>query len=59
MREDQEVQHGPECAGYSNLPGPEQTPFINCLCGWQSSMDNESWEQVGEEFDGHLEEVAR
>lgn len=51
------VQHGPECAAYSNLPGPRQTPWISYLCGWESSNGNRDWEDVGFEFDEHLAEV--
>lgn len=49
-----DVGHGPQDAFYSNLPGPEQTPIIQCLCGWVSYMGNHDWESVGLEFDEHL-----
>jgi hypothetical protein len=50
---EEEKPHGPAIAGYSNMTWP-QTPWIECLCGWESSMGNHTWRDVGEEFDSHL-----
>jgi len=55
MKNKKKVEHGPREAAYSNLPGPKQWPWLECLCGWQSSRDNVNWEDVGREFDEHLE----
>lgn len=44
-------QHGPEWAGYNNLP--YQHPTIRCLCGFWVEGDN--WEECGAEFDAHLD----
>jgi len=58
-KEQKPEEHGPELCAYCNLPGPQQTPFISCLCGWESSNGNRLWEDVGREFDEHLKAEAR
>lgn len=45
--------HGVLSAFYSNLPGPKQTPVLECLCGW-STMGAENWEDAGSQLDTHL-----
>lgn len=52
---DDEQEHGPETACYSRTAfGLE--PLIVCLCGW--SVQGESWEEVGYDFDAHLDATA-
>lgn len=53
----QESQHGVKNAFYSNLPGPNQTAWIECLCGEEFSGQTSSWEDAGREMDLHLEGV--
>lgn len=50
-------QHGVETAFYSNLPGPEQTAWIECLCGEQFSGNTSSWEDAGRAMDEHLADI--
>ena len=47
------VPHGPREAFYNNLP--TQHPMIVCLCG-KSFDGGNTWEDVGAEFDEHLEQ---
>jgi hypothetical protein len=54
------VEHGPEVAGYDNLglvAYGHACPFITCLCGWQSNREARTWEDVGCQFDDHLQSV--
>jgi hypothetical protein len=51
-----EVEHGIEDALYSNLPGPEQTACLYCLCGFRAA--GRTWEDAGSDLDAHLAEVA-
>lgn len=54
-----EREHGVKRAYYSNLPGPEQTAWFDCLCGEEISGRTSSWEDTGYEMDLHLERVKR
>lgn len=54
-----EQQHGVRTAFYSNLPGPEQTAIIECLCGEGLTEHTRFWEDAGREMDLHLERVKR
>lgn len=49
-------QHDVQSAHYSNGPWGCQPVFL-CLCGWESTPANGSWETAGEEFDDHLREA--
>lgn len=51
-----EVEHGIAEAIYSNLPGPQQTCVMECLCGFTSH--GRSWEEAGWGLDEHLKEPA-
>jgi len=51
------VEHGAEDVYYSNLPGPNQSAIIRCLCGYTATMWTDSWEDAGREMDDHLEET--
>jgi len=54
--------HGPEESGYDNIgyiAYGKPCPWIRCLCGWESSNGNHSWQDAGEDFDRHLEEVPQ
>lgn len=48
-------EHGIKHAFYSNLPGPGQTAWIECLCGEEISGQTASWEDAGREMDLHLQ----
>jgi len=50
-------EHGIKHAFYSNLPGPNQTAWIECLCGEEISGQTSSWEDAGREMDLHLKGV--
>ncbi|MDE1971114.1 MAG: hypothetical protein KGI50_06105 [Patescibacteria group bacterium] len=52
-----EKDHGVLSAFYSNLPGPKQTPVLECLCGW-STTGAENWEDAGSQLDIHLFDTA-
>lgn len=47
-------QHGVRYGFYSNLPGPNQTAWLECLCGEELTGQTSSWEDAGREFDLHL-----
>lgn len=47
------IEHGPETVGYSLTQDGAYDPFLQCLCGW--SISECDWENVGIEFDIHLE----
>lgn len=51
-------RHGLRAAFYSNLPGPNQTAIIECLCGEELSGQTSSWEDTGHEMDEHLKQVG-
>jgi hypothetical protein len=51
--------HGVKIGFYSNLPGPNQTAWIECLCGEEVSGQTSSWEDAGREMDLHLEGVRQ
>lgn len=55
--ENQGSDHGVRSAFYSNLPGPNQTAWIECLCGEELSGQTSSWEDAGRELDLHLQGV--
>lgn len=48
-------EHGVWAAGYTNTPLHGYQPFIDCRC--DESFINSSWEDVGRQFDAHLQEV--
>lgn len=48
------VDHGPSEWGMTKLPDSRATPWLRCLCGWESAIANLWWEDVGKEFDEHL-----
>ena len=50
-------EHGIKHAFYSNLPGPSQTAWIECLCGEELTGQTSSWEDAGREMDLHLQGV--
>lgn len=50
-------EHGIRTAFYSNLPGPQQTAIIECLCGEELTGQTPSWEDAGREMDMHLHDV--
>lgn len=54
-----EQMHGVRQAFYSNLPGPNQTAWLECLCGEELTGQTSSWEDVGHEMDLHLERAKR
>jgi hypothetical protein len=52
--------HGPRDAAYDNLGQVlhgHPCPWIECLCGWDSPRACKTWEEVGQQFDKHLEEA--
>jgi hypothetical protein len=53
-----EKQHGVRHGYYSNLPGPNQTAILECLCGEELTGQTDSWEDAGREMDLHLKGVA-
>lgn len=52
-----ETPHGVKSAFYSNLPGPNQTAWLECLCGEEVSGQTSLWEDAGREMDLHLQSV--
>lgn len=50
-------QHGIRTAFYSNLPGPNQIAWIECLCGAEITGQTSSWEDTGREMDEHLNAI--
>jgi hypothetical protein len=53
------TKHGVSVAFYSNLPGPGQVAWIECMCGEEVSGQTSSWEDAGREMDLHLEGVRQ
>lgn len=51
--------HGVRGGFYSNLPGPNQTAILECLCGEELTGQTSSWEDAGYEMDLHLERVKK
>lgn len=49
--------HGVRLGFYSNLPGPNQTAILECLCGEELTGQTSSWEDAGREMDLHLKGV--
>jgi hypothetical protein len=49
------IEHGPETACYSNEGTGRPTCFLICVCG--KFFRARSWEEVGADFDEHLEET--
>lgn len=58
-KETKAVEHGVHYGFYSNLPGPDQTAWLECLCGESISGQTSSWEDAGREMDLHLEGVKQ
>lgn len=52
-----QTAHGVRAAYYSNLPGPNQTAWIDCICGEEITGHTSSWEDAGREMDEHLKVV--
>jgi len=52
-------EHGVRHGFYSNLPGPNQTAIIECLCGAELTGHTSSWEDAGYEMDLHLKRVQQ
>jgi len=52
--DDVEAEHGAESC-YSNGPGGFM-PTLSCICG-QFSAREDTWEEAGREFDGHMAAV--
>lgn len=50
-------EHGVKAAYYSNLPGPQQTAWLECLCGEELTGNTPSWEDAGREMDSHLKDT--
>lgn len=50
--------HGVRTGFYSNLPGPQQTAIIECLCGEELTGQTSSWEDAGREMDLHVKGVS-
>lgn len=53
----EEIEHGMGTAYYNNLPGPQQTPTIECLCG--EVFKGSSWMDCGWMLDEHLKEIQK
>jgi hypothetical protein len=53
-----ETEHGVRLGFYSNLPGPNQTAILECLCGEEVTGQTSSWEDAGREMDLHLKGVV-
>lgn len=52
--EEGEVVHGIRDGYYSNLPGPEMSAILECLCGYEATMWSRRWEDAGAVMDEHI-----